>query len=400
MTTLLTVLSKARHCNASDPRDKIYALLPLQGLYDLELPPGLKPNYSNPVASIFADCAAALLETDNFDVLSAVQGTSTLPDLPSWVTDWSLSPQRFVFGEISSTPRLRCPMRKVWGGDDSDENEFENQPGTRHLWTKTVSLSNGKQMLGAQASGYLAGRIAKLGSTYLAGQTPFPMKEWMDIAVKSEAVRAIDRVPDVALNYTDAPNRHVFECVLSVAGFSNMGMSGFLRGKYRDKDCTDHLDFKSWRPRPGVGEDGPRENSQDRFEQLIRETAEVMRATGTLGEQEPVPYAEIPFHRAAKEIGISPSAYVQYVLRHCHSRRFFVTDAGYMGLAPSEAEVGDEVRLFVGAGFPFVLRKKEGVTSQDGGILYHLVGEGYMEERPWMVAKEKPRCEAETVTIV
>jgi len=92
-TSLLTILSKVQHCNASNPRDKIYTLLPLQGFYDLQLPPSFT---------------------------------------------------------------------------------------------------------------------------------------------------------DIALNYKNAPNQHVFKCVLSVASFSNMGMTIFLKSRLRDLDCMNPINFETW----------------------------------------------------------------------------------------------------------------------------------------------------------
>lgn len=56
----------------------------------------------------------------------------------------------------------------------------------------------------------------------------------------------------------------------------------------------------------------------------------------------------------------------------CSGRRIFLTEAGIVGLAPKEAEIGDEVVVFVGGQVPFTLRK----ISQDDDI-WNLVGECY-----------------------
>ena len=67
----------------------------------------------------------------------------------------------------------------------------------------------------------------------------------------------------------------------------------------------------------------------------------------------------------------------------CHGRRFFVCDTGMgvikFGLAPRAAQVGDEVVLFLGAKFLYIIRK----TDTDNGLpTYGLVGEAYVHG--WM----------------
>ncbi|KAK4450296.1 heterokaryon incompatibility protein-domain-containing protein [Podospora aff. communis PSN243] len=340
--SLLKVLANGRHCKASNPRDKVYALLSLQGFYYDDAPLILQPNYAESVPAIFTNCAASLLNTDDFNVLSAVQGTSNFPHLPSWVPDWSLP--------------------------------LTGNPNQKHL--------------ALQAKGYFVGKITTLGSTYTAGQPPFPLAEW---------ARLKPCPPNNNEITSSYPPEHAFPHLLGVANFSNTGLSSYLHGQLpQDLDYTPPLNYQKWiRGR----DDGAKANPQEGFHRLVQETAERLRAVGALGEGEALGYADIPFHRAAKEIGPSPGAYVRCVLQHCHERRFFVTDTGYIGLAPSEAEIGDEVWLFVGAGFPFILRESEQFL-QDVQRLHRLVGEGYMEDRPWMAARGKPRDEAETVTIV
>jgi hypothetical protein len=110
-------------------------------------------------------------------------------------------------------------------------------------------------------------------------------------------------------------------------------------------------------------------------------------------------HTDIPFDRAAKEIEPSPGACVRFALRHCSERRFFLSDTGYMGLAPSEANVGYGMYLFVGPGIPLIVRENK-AASEDGKRLHRLVEEGYVEIRPWMAIRSKPRSEANIITIV
>ena len=385
-TSFLRILSQARHCQASNPRDKVYALLSLPG--QSELCPTIEPNYSDTVTKVFTDCAVSLLDVEGFDVLSAVQGGSNLGGLPSWVPDWSLAPKRAVFGESTTTAYRRCSEREFWS---SPPWSVAKGLGTPYLSTKLISLDGGKQALGIEVAGYMTGKIAKLGSTYMAGQEGFPLEEWTKM-IKDDAVKAIKRDDDVPLHNRSYALQYTFGCVLGVAGFSNGGIWVFAKAEHPETDPTKPDGY--WK-----SDDDPRATPQERFVRLLHETAAAMRAVGALGKDEPIPYSDIPFHLAGKEMVPSPRAYVQYVLRNCHSRRFLVTDTGYMGLAPADAEVGDQVYMFVGAGFPFIIRDAD-VVSHNGLRLRHLVGESYVEERAWKDIRNRAHSPADTITIV
>jgi hypothetical protein len=56
-----------------------------------------------------------------------------------------------------------------------------------------------------------------------------------------------------------------------------------------------------------------------------------------------------------------------------HNARFCITSKGYLGLAPHEAKVGDEIFVFYGGAVPFVLRP---VSKEES--TYTLIGESYI----------------------
>ncbi|KAK1752724.1 heterokaryon incompatibility protein-domain-containing protein [Echria macrotheca] len=63
--------------------------------------------------------------------------------------------------------------------------------------------------------------------------------------------------------------------------------------------------------------------------------------------------------------------YLERIRNACGHRALFVTERGYIGLAPWNAKVGDEVCVLKGAKTPFLLREKEGGK-------HRLVGEAYV----------------------
>ncbi|KAF5968502.1 heterokaryon incompatibility het-6 [Fusarium coicis] len=87
----LTLLGDTRNCNASDPRDKIFALL---GLWT----EGLEPDYTLSPQAVYTGLASILLTDENWEVVAQLLDMAThdrsMPGLPSWVPDWSEKSQR------------------------------------------------------------------------------------------------------------------------------------------------------------------------------------------------------------------------------------------------------------------------------------------------------------------
>jgi hypothetical protein len=59
-------------------------------------------------------------------------------------------------------------------------------------------------------------------------------------------------------------------------------------------------------------------------------------------------------------------------------RTFAVTQAGYIGLVPSYAEVGDEIWVLVGGQVLYVLRETDRTKIQSKTKIYEFLGEAYM----------------------
>ena len=86
-TRLTNVLGLYRRMKATDPRDKVYALLGIAPSSDTS---GIVPDYSQSVASIYTGVAKYLIEKEgNLTIFTDVLGNSGHMGLPSWVPDWS-----------------------------------------------------------------------------------------------------------------------------------------------------------------------------------------------------------------------------------------------------------------------------------------------------------------------
>ncbi|KAK0649992.1 hypothetical protein B0T16DRAFT_411009 [Cercophora newfieldiana] len=72
---------------ATDPRDKVFAVLGLVG--DENPKPQLQPDYTKPMHQVYREAAASVIISENsLDLLLAASGTRARDGLPTWVPDW------------------------------------------------------------------------------------------------------------------------------------------------------------------------------------------------------------------------------------------------------------------------------------------------------------------------
>lgn len=331
---MLKLLIQARHCEATDPRDKIYSMLSLLDTSDKQFI--LKPRYEDPVAKVYTDCALALMADSGYDLLSAVQGGSEIDGLPSWVPDWSVQPKRKILGTSSRIARNR-PRIFEKRADNPESPQIildESIPGTM------------KEPAKLRIAGYACGKIAKVGSPYLAGQGIFPLREWRSLLQGDDVVDL---------------NEYFFYEVISTYG------AGY--------DDAIRRFVKKERALEGEG-------SALSWESRVRQMASEKNSTQAT-EDSLLPFTDIPFHLAARDLAPSYRLYVQAILEHCHSRRFFITDTGYMGIGPKEAEIGDEIYICVGATVPFAFKDAHKNDNAQSPKVFQLVGECYIDKKAW-----------------
>ncbi|KAH7209918.1 heterokaryon incompatibility protein-domain-containing protein [Fusarium oxysporum] len=348
---LLRDLLDSRHCEATDPRDKVYSLLPILQSFNKSL--GLIPRYQDTPEKIYTDCALSLLPSCGWKILYAVQGQSTTWRLPSWVPDWNVLPQQYIIG---TAPWLE--MSSFWTD--------KVLPGVPRKPQIILRSSDKGQIPVLHGHGYSCGKILKLGSTYIAGQTPFPAKEWYNLVNKIDLSTRVDKSGSGS---PDPKFPHRTESFVKFLRLARYLYSSSM--KEEEEDPADDL------PRPDFVIGGARSSYEgykfgSKWEDTIRKLA-TERKDGVL------PFRDIPFHYAAAGWPPSYGNTIRGNLEACHLRRCFVTDTGYFGLAPAEAENGDRVFLCVGASVPFVLRE----TQSTGGDEFDLVGESYLQAGAW-----------------
>ncbi|PTB46402.1 uncharacterized protein TrAFT101_004143 [Trichoderma asperellum] len=350
---MLKLLIQARHCEATDPRDKIYSMLSLLGTPDKQF--SLKPRYEDPVAKVYTDCALALMADSGCNLLSAVQGGSTIDGLPSWVPDWSVQPRREILGTSMRVTRNRPYNFEERAGNPKSPQVIldEPTPGTMKVSARL------------RIAGYACGKITKVGSPYLAGQGQFPLHEWKSL-LQDDAVVGRRQANVVPLNFHgDDSNEYIFHKVIGAAGFGYASaIFRFVQKEAKIKQAPEgDVSALSW-------------------ESSVRQMASE-RHSAQATEDFALPFTDIPFHLAAKDQPPSYRAYVQFVLKNCHSRRFFITDTGYMGIGPEGAKIDDKIYICVGAAIPFAFRDVDENCNGQSSKVFQLVGECYTDEKAW-----------------
>jgi hypothetical protein len=364
-SVMLKALLQARHCGATNPRDKVYALLPLLHSFDKQLT--LTPNYEDSPGKVYTDCAKTLIAERGFEILYAVQGGSRIDNLPSWVPDWSIPPKRTVLGTFERIA-FGCFQ---WNGFWVREMKVDVPLKPQFITGKSNNLNTQKSISVLRVHGYLRGKITKIGSTYLNGQGLFPLDEW-EALLADEFVMSLDRSKDVSLHYNGTgPLDQTFHEVIGAAGFAYP--NAIKRFIDREKESKES----------GIGNKSKSDSSESRGSKVSwEETVREMASEKSAGD-DALLFRDIPFHQAANDQDYSHRAYVQFVLQNCHSRRFFITDKGYIGIAPEEVELGNLVYICVGATIPFALRKVQGDSYKHGSEQFQLVGECYVEDKAW-----------------
>ncbi|KAI0602807.1 heterokaryon incompatibility protein-domain-containing protein [Biscogniauxia sp. FL1348] len=328
---LLSLLRKFRSRQASDARDKVFALLGLVRFWGRGKP--VSPDYSHDAASTFTSTAKILISS--MSSLSVLAGTLRRPgadagESPSWVIDWSCEP---------------------------DENEHDRLQSTV-LYDAGRGLSGTVLLHGheiIEAPAHYIDQIAVVGEEMPAGA--------------ARRMRLVVASWEALLRHAAQP---------------------YVRGGGRRSDafwrtlCGD-AEYLGGR---GAGE---RRGARSQFRRMTRAGSQVWddwRRTTTYrtaslvggvwqegGEDEAWARRKNAFHHAVE----------------CASggRRFFVTRRGYVGTGPRDARPGDAVFLLCGSRVPFLLRDHPRVRYCLGAPLETL----FATEQTYITAGRSARVE-------
>ena len=295
--TLAGLLDAARNFAATDPRDKIYALLGLVNTASesgtKEVSPLIVPDYILSFKQVYRSVALKILfESKELDILSAVEHESpTFVDFPSWVPVWN---------KTKKTSSLGSGMRSHYHASGA--------------YTFLPRKSEDENCL--IVPGLVFDAISQLTSVMI------PEEFYPEIRVQ-EATAAyhpwIDSMSKIA-TYPTGESPEVAYSLTLVAN-STRGM------KPASEDLTQHLaNFSAY--------------LYDYFK---------------LGMPEKYISSDL---RAAAEGGDGASFAIA-ARNMCNGRRFFITEKGYIGIGPAALRQHDLVCVLFGGATPFVLKMEE-----------------------------------------
>lgn len=116
----------------ADPRDKVFAILPL---FARPIPDLLQPDYAKAVEDVFIDASWFMINYDSTALLALAVDRLGQGDLPSWVADWRGSRRRLDFhsdgnGKLAET---------IWHAGYRDSKQcFARRLGHRSLYLRGV----------------------------------------------------------------------------------------------------------------------------------------------------------------------------------------------------------------------------------------------------------------------
>lgn len=183
---LLSMLVEARSCGATDPRDKLFALVPLlerqQQVLHAQYPEsspksarqapidvptllsGVLLNYSHSASDVFVSLAVYFLKHVGLNILRQVAGPSHLGSLPSWAPDWSQPPES-NYREIKST----ALSHNAFG-------IYEAEPGSPSVWEYRASSFH-ELRVGAINCGV----VKSIGGLCDIDYDQFPLSQWRQL---------------------------------------------------------------------------------------------------------------------------------------------------------------------------------------------------------------------------
>ncbi|KAH8672402.1 heterokaryon incompatibility protein-domain-containing protein [Ilyonectria robusta] len=336
-TPLRELLGSTFRLGATDPRDRVFALL---GIAKDAPKLGLIPNYSKSYAEVLLETAWRLVARGVFilDDSRGLKKSELAPDLPSWAPEWSLRPPQKL-----NPIRREASLRFLASGHTEMSTASlieEADYSQRDLCMSGISVAYVVQVgdvvdfpgpretpQNLQRAQHFLEDLRQLSKnpsvTRPPGQSTYVQEALRKIPVayrrllRDEEMRVDDRIRTASQWQTDLPDRpevHIWDPSLLEAEFQ------FLSGNQRVPAELSDSERSSWLL----------QNCKRYFEELHRYSDETrpMLCSGT-------------------------------------------NDVTFLGTGPREMQAGDQVFIFQGAHVPFVVR------PMSGG-LFQVVGETYV----------------------
>lgn len=314
---------------ASDPRDRIYALLGLNSAKRYRN--ALRPDYGIAVEDLYTNLAREILVQDgNINFLHSA-GIVYRPSLslPSWVPDWTSVPAHKIHhGDLLGPPA------QIWGIKDS-QTRFSFDPASPLVLNLYGDVVDSIKLIIRDPFPY----YYSLGETFCLTLATAYVEAVMELIQTSQTKGQL-----VTLN--KSPWKKPLLETLSASGAPWMDFWNYWAKVIDDKGTLKTAKAT--------------EAGFDAFIERINRWHRERRAVGMPSEEE--------------------DDFTGLFFLAVTGRRFFVSSEGHFGLATEGAQVGDFVCAFEGHRVPFVVRS---VDVEDLSKGYRLVGEAVSRFLPF-----------------
>jgi hypothetical protein len=365
---LLALLSFTSHLEATDPKDKLYALLGVDDVRDVTV----IPNYSHSVSQVYTDFAVNYIETRlSLEILgeAGIGFTEQNLELPSWAPD----PRKLVMKGQNLTNKINCASGNY----------------------KRVPLVDSTQSL-LSVMGFVCDIVTIFGSSET--QWVLRHEQWADIALNSPCTHptGISRLQAFFRTMTADQTGYGFgrpefndekeqmKFLQLVKSF--MIFSGITSQKYYRQSPALLEKYQRW-------QDSVAENSRyvaylQLFLKLISDEP-VVKTDSELLEpfvKSTSQYGQLELQQSSADLTEDEERnlafqYVNHAAQATKRKTFFVTEKGYMGLGPAMIKNGDKVCILFGCQHPLLLRKIGEVSRLVGEIYVYGMMRGEMIEK-------------------
>lgn len=333
------ILELLRHFSkneASDPRDKIYALIGLAGAENFII-----PDYSQPVEELYKGFVRSMIERQQSlrVIYAAEAGTTNLLRLPSWVPDWN----NHHAPNSSKAPIGLAEKARAWyhaAGNTESDFRFSNSGDilyVRGTVCDRVSLLASQRIFDADSDSE-TGKRSWRSFIFGSGDPTYPTGIPQLQAFSRTALIDFDILIEDRLQTKNSSFFDLASAFLCRLGYNLEG--DFLMIQKPNGECDYIAGLLKF-----LGETRDGRSSQALLEFFLGASTKHLTEQWTNGD------LWRGHHSCSAFIGFSTSITAD--------RRLFRTQRGYMGLAPRASCEGDLVCVLLGSSVPVILQKFE-----------------------------------------
>ncbi|KAK7229360.1 hypothetical protein V2G26_001530 [Clonostachys chloroleuca] len=357
--SLMNLLSRFDYSESSDQRDKIYALLNLCDLDQLDI----TPDYSKSVQQVYQDTAMAIIRKEKSlnilnDVRRSMKTSSVSASLPSWVPDFSVP--------AAISPVVLLSSRRAGSFRAAGDTEVDY----------TYTDENGGQLGQLQVSGYNFDLITETFAC--PPEESFQNDSWASI-VREWALTARHGTYPTGGSYEDAICRTLLQDQIRSAK-ERITDDDFVRLK-RSFSAWVHVDnmnvpaLKEGSKANGSSDDHAEEPQalEERWKRSVhssitagKDSSEFKKFLIQKWEREDTRRQE----RAELAERFLERSFLDHVKPRLMGWKMAYSAKGYVALVPFDSQVGDMLAVFAGLSVPVVVRRLEPAEDKFLGSCY------------------------------